>query len=143
MATLRDVTKLAGVSTATVSSVVNRRAGVSTKLTERVWKAIETLDYHPDSVARSLRLGRSKVVGVVMPQIASPFYAEVLRGVEEEAKQKDYSILICDSAADPDLELRLLNSLVATRRQSHSIRRSKPTVPKMFQNSIHWPQSGD
>jgi DNA-binding LacI/PurR family transcriptional regulator len=46
-----------------------------------------------------------------MPQIASPFYAEVLRG--EEAKQKDYSMLICDSAADPDLEQRLLNSLVA------------------------------
>jgi LacI family transcriptional regulator len=115
MATLRDVAKLAGVSMATVSSVVNRRAGVSTKLTERVWKAIEALDYHPDTVARSLRVGRTKMVGVVMPQIASPFYAEVLRGVEEEAKQRDYSVLICDSAADPNLEQRLLNSLLARR----------------------------
>jgi LacI family transcriptional regulator len=115
MATIRDVAKLAGVSTTTASSVANKRAGVSTKLTERVWKAIEALDYHPDAVARSLRIGRTKMVGVVMPQIASPFYAEVLRGVEEEAKQKDYSILICDSAADPALEQRLLNSLVARR----------------------------
>jgi LacI family transcriptional regulator len=115
MATIRDVAKLAGVSVSAVSAVTNRRAGVSTSLAERVWKAIDTLDYHPDSVARSLRVRRTKTLGVVMPQIASPFYAEVLRGVEEEAKGNDYSILICDSAADPDLEQRLLKSIVARR----------------------------
>jgi len=115
MATIRDVAKLAGVSAASVSAVTNSRTGVSRKLAERVWKAVEALDYHPDSVARSLRVRRTKTVGVLMPQIASPFFAEVLRGVEEEAKQKDYSILICDSASDSALEQRLLNSLVAKR----------------------------
>jgi LacI family transcriptional regulator len=115
MATIRDVAKLAGVSAASVSAVTNGRAGVSPKLAERVWKAVEALDYHADSVARSLRVRRTKTIGVVMPQIASPFFTEVLRGVEAEAKQKDYSVLICDSAADSALEQRLLNSLVARR----------------------------
>jgi LacI family transcriptional regulator len=115
MATIRDVAKLAGVSVASVSAVTNHKTGVSRKLAERVWKAVQALDYHPDSLARSLRVRRTNTIGVVMPQIASPFFAEVLRGVESEAKQKDYSILICDSAADPPLEQRLLNSLVARR----------------------------
>jgi LacI family transcriptional regulator len=115
MATIRDVAKLAGVSVASVSAVTNRRAGVSTRLAERVRKAIEALDYHPDSLARSLRVRRTNTIGVVMPQIASPFFAEALRGMEEEAKQKDYSVLICDSAADSALEQRLLSSLVARR----------------------------
>ena len=115
MATIRDVAKLAGVSVAAVSAVTNNRRGVSRKLAERVQKAVEALDYHPDSLARSLRVRRTKTIGVVMPQIASPFYAEVLRGVETEAKQKDYSILICDSTADAALEQRLVSSLVARR----------------------------
>lgn len=115
MATIRDVAKLAGASVASVSAVTNGRTGVSPQLAERVRRAVEALDYHPDSLARSLRVRRTKTIGVTMPQIASPFFAEVLRGVEEEAKQRDYSILICDSASDPDLEQRLLNSLVARR----------------------------
>jgi len=115
MATIRDVAKLAGVSVASVSAVTNGRAGVSPELAERVRRAVEALDYHPDSLARSLRVRRTRTIGVMMPQIASPFFAEVLRGVEEEAKQRDYSVLICDSAADPDLEQRLLSSLAARR----------------------------
>ena len=115
MATIRDVAKLAGVSVASVSAVTNGRSGVSPQLAERVRKAVDALDYHPDSVARSLRVRRTNIIGMIMPQIASPFFAEVLRGVEDEARQRDYSILICDSAADPDLEQRLLDTLIARR----------------------------
>lgn len=115
MATIRDVARLASVSVSSVSAVINHRGSVSPQLARRVRRAVEALDFHPDSVARSLRVRRTNIVGVVMPQIASPFFAEVLRGIEDEAKQKQYSILICDSAADPDLEQLLLNSLVARR----------------------------
>jgi LacI family transcriptional regulator len=115
MATIRDVAKLAGVSVASVSAVTNGRSGVSSKLAERVRKAVEILDYHPDHVARSLRVRRTYIIGIIMPQIASPFFAEVLRGVEEEAKRTDYSIVICDSTADPAVEQRLLKALVAKR----------------------------
>lgn len=115
MATARDVAKLAGVSVASVSAVTNGRSGVSRELAQRVRTAIETLNYQPDSLARSLRVRRTKIIAVVLPQIASPFFAEVLRGVEHEAKQKDYSILICDSAADAGIEQRLLQTVVARR----------------------------
>ena len=107
MATIQDVAKLAGVSAASVSAVINGRKGVSPELAKRVRKAVETLDYHPDSVARSLRVRRTNIIGTIMPQIASPYFAEVLRGVEDEARQRDYSILICDSAADPELERKI------------------------------------
>lgn len=115
MATIRDVARLAGVSAASVSAVINGGKGVSPELAKRVRKAVQALDYHPDIVARSLRVRRTNIVGVIMPQIASPFFAEVLRGAEEEARHRDYSILICDSAADPDLERRLFHTLVARR----------------------------
>lgn len=115
MATIRDVARLAGVSASTVSAVTNGRSGVNPRLAERVRKAVEALDYRPDILARSLRVRYTNIIGVVMPQIASPFFSEVLRGVEDEAKQKGYSILICDSAADPGLEQRLLNTLMARR----------------------------
>lgn len=115
MATIRDVAKLAGVSAASVSAVTNGRRGVSPQLAERVQKAVEALDYHPDSVARSLRVRRTHIIGMIVPHIATPFFAEVLRGAEDEARQKDYSILICDSVENADLEQRLLNTLVARR----------------------------
>jgi LacI family transcriptional regulator len=115
MATIRDVAKLAGVSVASVSAVTNGRSGVSPHLVRRVQKAVEALGYQPDSVARSLRVRRTNIIGMIMPQMASPFFAEVLRGVEDEARQKDYSVLICDSAADPVLEQRLLNTVMARR----------------------------
>ena len=115
MATIRDVAKLAGVSVASVSAVTNGRRGVSSELAERVRKAVDILDYHPDHVARSLRVRRTYIIGIIMPQIASPFFAEVLRGVEEEARRTDYSIVICDSTADPAVEQRLLKTLVAKR----------------------------
>lgn len=115
MATIRDVARLAGVSTATVSQVTSGRNNVSAHLAERVRKAVEALDYHPDILARSLRVRHTNIIGVVMPQIASPFFSEVLRGIEDEAKQRQYSILICDSAADPNVERQLLSTLMARR----------------------------
>jgi DNA-binding LacI/PurR family transcriptional regulator len=67
MATIRDVAKLAGVSLSSVSAVTNGRRGVSPQLAERVRKAAEALDYHPDHVARSLRGRRTNIIGVIMP----------------------------------------------------------------------------
>lgn len=115
MATIRDVAKLAGASAASVSAVTSGRGGVSPQLAERVRKAIKALDYQPDILARSLRMRRTNIIGVVMPQIASPFFSEVLRGMEDEAKQSGCSILICDSVADPSIEQHVMNTLLARR----------------------------
>jgi LacI family transcriptional regulator len=85
---MRDVGRLADVSVATVSAVINGKDVVSEELTGRVWRAVRMLNYQPDIIARSLRMQKSHALGIVMPQIASPFYAEVLRGVEDEAREQ-------------------------------------------------------
>jgi LacI family transcriptional regulator len=110
-----DVGRLAGVSVATVSAVVNGKAVVSEQLTDRVRRAIRMLNYKPDILARSLRMQKSHALGMVMPQIASPFYAEVLRGVEDEARENGYSILIADSRGDQQEEEKQLTTLISRR----------------------------
>ena len=113
--TIRDVGRLADVSVATVSAVINGRPAVSEELATRVRRAVEALNYQPDYLARSLRMRRSHILGIVMPQFASPFYAEVLRGVEDLASQEGYSILISNSRGDVDQERRQVAALISRR----------------------------
>jgi len=77
--TMRDVARLAGVSVTTVSSVVNARAGVSPKLTGRVEDAIAALDYHPNAVARSLKVNRTFTLGMIVPDVSNFFSTTSLR----------------------------------------------------------------
>lgn len=113
--TIRDVARLAGVSVATVSAVINGKSGVSEQLTRRVQHAVRALNYHPDHVARSLRVRQTHTIGMVMPQIASPFFAEVLRGAEDLAGQESFSVLICNSRGDASQEKGHLTTLISRR----------------------------
>jgi LacI family transcriptional regulator len=113
--TIRDVSTLAGVSVATVSAVINGKSVVSEELTQRVRRAIGALNYHPDFLARSLRIQRSHILGIVMPQLASPYFAEVLRGVEDSASQQGYSILISNSRGDADQEKKQISAMISRR----------------------------
>ena len=113
--TIRDVSRLAGVSVATVSAVMNGKPVVSEQLTRQVRRAIEALNYHPDYLARSLRIQKSHILGIVMPQFASPFYAEVLRGVEDIASEHGYSILISNSRGDAEQEKKQVSALISRR----------------------------
>jgi LacI family transcriptional regulator len=115
LVSMRDVARLAGVSVATVSAVINEKGTVSTALTERVAKAMQALDYHPDHIARSLRVGRSNVIGMIVPDISNLFFAEILRGVEESSEQKGYSVILCDSNEDSARERRHLATLYSRR----------------------------
>jgi LacI family transcriptional regulator len=100
---------------ATVSAVINSTAVVSEKRAQKVREAMEALDYHPDQVARSLRTGRSRVVGMIVPDITNPFYPEVILGVEDAARKAGYSVILCNSNEDPAQEKRHLNELFARR----------------------------
>src|SRR5208283_4098294 len=90
--TMRDVARLAGVSVATVSAVINGTAIVSEGRTQRVREAMEALDYYPDQVARSLKVGRTDVIGMVVPDITHIFFPVVIRGVEDAARVHGYSV---------------------------------------------------
>jgi LacI family transcriptional regulator len=113
--TIRDVARLAGVSVATTSKVLNKKGYVSTKLTQRVLSATEALDYQPDQVARSLKVRHTQTIGIIIPDITNPFFTDVIKGVENEARARGYSLILCDSSEDPALEQGNLRMLFSRR----------------------------
>jgi len=112
---MRDVARLAGVAVSTVSAVVNHKGVIGSELTERVERAVEALGYRPHAAARGLRLGRTYIIGMVIPDVTNPFFVEVLRGVEDEALRNGYEVMVCDSNGEPNLEMNHLTALYAQR----------------------------
>jgi LacI family transcriptional regulator len=113
--TLRDVARLAGVSIATASAVINNKNNVSEKSKQRVKGAMEALDYHPDQVARSLKVRRTDTIGIVFPDVRNPFFTDVMQGVEAEARRSGYSVIMCNANEDPELERLHLSRLFSRR----------------------------
>lgn len=126
--TMRDVARLAEVSVATVSAVANGTAGVSFKRAERVRKAMEALDYHADQIARSLKTGRTRVIGIVLPDVTNPFYPEVIVGAEEIARAAGYSVILCNANEDAEQEQQQLNILFSHRVDGVLIACSDPSI---------------
>ena len=93
MSTIKDVAKYAGVSTATVSRVLNKKGPLSEKTIQKVNEAVEKLAYHPNVLARSLASGKNNTIGVLVPSYDHPFWSELLQKMEEEAKRKGYNVL--------------------------------------------------
>ncbi len=112
---MRDVARLAGASIATVSAVINGSAVVSNRLQKQIRDAMEALDYHPDQVARSLKVGRTDVIGMILPDITNAFFPELVRGAETVADKEGYSVLLADSNEDPAREQRHLSAFFSRR----------------------------
>jgi LacI family transcriptional regulator len=115
MSRIKEVARLAGVSTATVSRVINNQPYVSHKLRERVLHAIKELDYHPSNIARSMRKQHSKIIGIVIPDIENPFFTSVVRGIEDVANQHLYKVFLCNSDRSPEKEKMYLEVLAMER----------------------------
>lgn len=99
---IRDVAKHARVSIATVSRTINRVPTVDKELTKRVWKAIEELNYFPNTQARALVSGRSRLFGLLISEITNPFFPELIQGFEDIAIENNYEILIGSTNYDPE-----------------------------------------
>ncbi len=112
MATLRDVARRAGVSIATVSYVLNGTRSVSPEVEARVREAVRALQYRPNRLARGLRRKRTHVIGLVVPDSANPFFAEIARGMEDLSFAHDHSVILCNSDGDPAKEQRYLGVLI-------------------------------
>ncbi|MEA3334648.1 MAG: LacI family DNA-binding transcriptional regulator [Chloroflexota bacterium] len=97
---MRDVAERAGVSVTSVSHVINETRPVSIELRERVLEAMRELGYHPNRLARSLRSGKTHTVGIIVPDNANPFFAEIVRGIEDTSFEHGYSLILCNSDAD-------------------------------------------
>lgn len=99
---IQQVAKRARVSTATVSRTINRIATVDPALAKRVWKAIEDLGYYPNTQARALVSGRSRIFGVVVSELTNPFFPEIVQVFETIAVQHHYEILVASTMNDPE-----------------------------------------
>ena len=98
---IRTVARLANVSIATVSRTINRVSTVNPRMAKRVWEAIEKLDYFPNTQARALVSGRSRLLGLIVSEITNPFFPELIQGFEEIAVEHGYEILISSTNYDP------------------------------------------
>ena len=98
---IRTVAALAKVSIATVSRTINNSPAVSERLAKRVWQAIEQLNYFPNTHARSLVSGRSRILGIIVENITNPFFPELIQSFEEIAVGHGYEILVSSSNGDP------------------------------------------
>lgn len=109
------VAKLAGVSSGTVSNAINRPEKVAAKTRERIFAAIEELEFVPNRAASALRLGNSKLIGLVIPEITNPFYSAIASGVTEAAAARGYTVALCVTHDDPDRELSYFDMLAEQR----------------------------
>lgn len=113
--TIKDVAARAGVSFTTVSHVLNGTRRVSEPSRQRVERAVAELGYVPSALARSLKTSETHVLGVLVPNITNPFFAELMRGVEDAARGQGYSVFLCNCDDDPARQLGYVQSLLARR----------------------------
>jgi len=98
---LREIARRAGVSTATVSRAINRVPSVNPYLARRVWKVVDEFGYFPNTQARALVSGRSRIFGLVVSEITNPFFSEVAQAFENVAVQHNYEVLLTSTIHDP------------------------------------------
>ena len=97
MATIKDVAKMAGVSTTTVSHVINKTRFVAEDTEKLVLQAIKDLNYSPSAVARSLKINTTKSIGMIVTTSETPYFAEIIHAVEEHCYRQGYSLFLCNT----------------------------------------------
>ncbi|WP_434999381.1 substrate-binding domain-containing protein [Vibrio scophthalmi] len=115
MATMKDIAKLACVSTSTVSHVINQSRYVSEEIAERVNRAAQELNYSPSVLARSLKTNRTKTLGMLVTTSSNPFFGEVVKGVERSCYQKGYNLILCNTEGDQERMTTSISTLLQKR----------------------------
>jgi LacI family transcriptional regulator len=111
--TIKDVAAKAGVSTTTVSHVINDTRFVSNILRNRVLEAIQDVGYYPNRLARGLRRGDTATIGLMIPDNSNPFFAEIARIIEDIGFANGYSVILCNSAGDLGRESAYIDMLLS------------------------------
>lgn len=115
MATIRDIAEKVGVTATTVSRVINNRGYISEETRQKVYAAMEELNYKPNELARSLSKSRSDTIGLIVPHIYHPFFAKLISCMEAVASEKKYKLLVCNSKEKPEKEEEYLNMCLSNR----------------------------
>src|SRR5436853_1876193 len=109
---IKDIAREAGVSTATVSHVINNTKYVTDETRERVEQAIKKFDYHPNAHAQMLALGRSKIIGLLVSDISNPFYPEIIKAVEAAVIEKGYDLILLNTNYDTQRAVEDVHRLI-------------------------------
>ncbi|WP_428774476.1 substrate-binding domain-containing protein [Vibrio sp.] len=115
MATMKDIAKLAGVSTSTVSHVINKSRFVSEEISAKVEKAAAELKYAPSALARSLKVNRTHTIGMLVTTSTNPFFGEVVKGVERSCYQQGYNLILCNTEGDSERMRASISTLLQKR----------------------------
>ena len=134
---IRAVAAMAKVSIATVSRTINGSPLVSDKLNKRVWHAIEQLNYFPNSHARSLVSGRSRIFGIIAENITNPFFPELIQCFEEIAVAHGYEILVSSSNSDPAVLTTCVRRMIERKVEGVAMLTFGEEEPVLDQLSFH------
>lgn len=135
MASIRDVAKLANVSPATVSRVMNNTANVDEEKRERVLCAIKETGFVPNQVARSLYKKSAMLIGLIVPSIENPFFTQMANAIEKSADAMGYRLLLCSSADDVEKEKTMISMLTSMNADGIIITTSNDELIPYINNS--------
>lgn len=126
--TLRDIASDLGLAVITVSKAIRDHPDISKRTKARVQERIRELNYQPNWAARSLATGKSFSIGVVVPDLVHPFFAEVVKGISEQVRSEGYSVMIASSEEDPKMERSQIEFLLARQVDALILASAQPTL---------------
>ncbi len=136
--TIRDVAEKAGVSRQTVSRAINNQSGIDVNTRAHVLAVAREMGYAPSRLARGLKTNRTRTIGLVVPDIANPFFAEIARGASEVAHEREYGVLLCNTDERADRELEVLAMLSANPVDGLVMVSSRLSEETLAENLERW-----
>jgi LacI family transcriptional regulator len=114
-ATMKDIARDLGVSVVTVSKVLRNHSDISAQTRKRVLQRMKEVNYQPNPAARTLSTGRTNLIGLIVPDLVHPFFAQVAKGISAKLRSQEYSLIISSSEDDPNMEKREIDQMLARR----------------------------
>lgn len=136
---IRTIARLANVSIATVSRTMNRVPTVNPKLAKKVWEVIEELNYFPNTQARALVSGRSRIFGLIVSEITNPFFPELIQGFEDVAIEHGYEVLISSTNYDPKRMAQSIRRMIERKVEGVAVMTfgiEEPLLEQLAQRNI-------
>lgn len=131
---IREVARIAGVSPATVSRVINGTANVAADKRERVLDAISRTDFVPNEVARMLFRKSSRLIGLIIPSIRNPFFTELASAIDKAASEKGYRVFLCNVGDDLEKEKATIQMLISTNADGIVIASNTQGIEESLEN---------
>ncbi|MBD9068820.1 MAG: LacI family transcriptional regulator, partial [Butyricicoccus sp.] len=134
--TIKDIARIAGVSTSTVSRALSGSKELSEATRERIVKICNEQGYRVNALARSLIRSRTNVIGLIVPEVTNPFYAEISLGIETHARELGYNVMLCNSQQDTKTTEDLFGFLISHQVDGIILANSHSDAPRWLQQSV-------